>query len=838
MAQTHERMFYEMMWRLWERKTPYPTPWWIQQYFRKWSDNFDSGLFDSKEAAFCSNASYRYWNMIGVKDHHQESLIGQAGEIEPVYDRYALTFFLFYRKEKKLYFPQNPSNIPNHPSLDQSMEEGYLPVVKTFYRSPVGIDVEEIAFSTVAGNDHKNVVVAQYTATNTTSNVLNDMWFCLAVMPAGPTGFQRRDKAGRYLQDRMISQLSLDPTRKIVKVNTNNGPLFQKPAQFFGLYGNGNSYDPDHYINHNPFQDMAQTGVLNQFDEVNDWIAGLCCGVFAWELNFTTANKLFSLEVKLPVDDYRGNDELNALNNIDGTLLKTQNEAFWKTKLNQSGAQFELPSKVTHLKDLYRVCRAHLLILADDGQIHPGPTIYDDFWIRDSSIEGIAVALAGDTSLAIKQFGTHYPNKFNLNCDWIGPVSSYGFFGGEHEKNDWEWDSNGEALWAIGRFDRINNPANKFGSGMYYPYILLGARWLRDNRSAYGLLHSGWSAEHIGDKDKPHYWDDFWGMAGLYEAAKLAERIGANEVGEIWSAYHSLKQATANSIRWVLSEQARRGYWETFIPTGPGDVGRLDSTVIGILAYFHPCRLYMGSKLGDDIDLAARMTLETIWGHFIDSGGFRHDSAWNCYGPYLTLQLAHAFLLIGDKKRMDICLNWCVEVAYSKISRYPSTESWEVIQGGWNEQHCYPISKDFKEFPAGSWYMGDIPHGWACAEFMMLLRDILFFEADEDGEPHIYIAPGVMPHWFQQDEPIEVSDATTIFGNLFGYKLEHKLSTQSVAIQITQHPTENITYRFPCPFGSRIKSVSLDGKLVVTDSTSMMVFIPAQTKSVSVSYLT
>ena len=64
-------------------------------------------------------------------------------------------------------------------------------------------------------------------------------------------------------------------------------------------------------------------------------------------------------------------------------------------------------------------------------------------------------------------------------------------------------------------------------------------------------------------------------------------------------------------------------------------------------------------KLGADVDGFARSTLDTIAGHFLD-GGFRHDSAWNCYGPYLTLQLAHAFLLIGDVERMDQCLRWIV----------------------------------------------------------------------------------------------------------------------------------------------------------------------------------
>jgi hypothetical protein len=613
--------------------------------------------------------------------------------------------------------------------------------------------------------------------------------------------------------------------------------VFKQPADFFGLYGNGTSQDPDHYLQYNPFQDLTNSGALNQEYYASDHIAGLCCGVFGWDLNFEDGTQEFALEVKLPVDDYRGSDELRDLNQAEGAVLAKGNKVFWKQKLNGTGTQIDTPGRIAHLNDLYRLCRANLLILADGGQIHPGPTIYDEFWIRDSSIEGIAAALAGDKNLAATQFGVHYPNKFNLNSDWIGPVNTFGFFGGHHEKNDREWDSNGQALWAIGRFDRINQPSNGFGSGMYYPYVLLGARWLRDNRSQYGLLHSGWSAEHIGDKSKPHYWDDFWGIAGLYEAAKLAERIGAQETNELWDIYKELRAATINSIRWVLREQARLGRWETFVPTGPGDVNRLDSTMIGLLAYFHPCRLYMGNKLGSDIDYAARMTLETIWPHFIDNGGFRHDSAWNCYGPYLTMQLAHAFLLIGDKERMDICLGWSVNnAAYSRVSRYPSSEQWEVVQGVWNEQHCYPVSKDFAEFPVVSWYMGDIPHGWAAAEFITLMRDIMFFEADEDGEPHIYIAPGLMPHWLGDNETMGISEAPTLFGENFAFRITHRQVSRHVEIEIIQHPRVDVDYRFSCPFGTSIDRVELDGQHVAQSTGNGLIVIPSGTSRIVVYY--
>src|SRR4030088_952858 len=105
MPQMHEWMFYEVMWRQWAQGGPFPMPFWIQQTFRRWIDAYDTGLFESKEAAFCSNALYRYWNMIGVKDQGDETLIGQAGEIEPVYEQYALSFFVFQPDAGLLQFP-------------------------------------------------------------------------------------------------------------------------------------------------------------------------------------------------------------------------------------------------------------------------------------------------------------------------------------------------------------------------------------------------------------------------------------------------------------------------------------------------------------------------------------------------------------------------------------------------------------------------------------------------------------------------------------------------------------------------------------------------------------
>lgn len=307
MAQTHEWMFYEVMWRGWagKRQVPYPVPWWAQQAFRRWSDDFDAGTYDSKEAAFASNALYRYWHMVGVKDHRQESLIGQAGEIEPVYDKYCLSFFLHDPATGTLRLPQ----LPDDGSVEQRMEAPHLPVVLTTFRTPEDVEFVQRTFAAPVGARQRDLVLSRVTVSSPTGQPREGL-LCAAVMPAGPSGFQRHDRNGRQVTDRRLTYLRHLPDEQRVETNSGWGPVFDTPPEQYGVYGNpDSSFDPDTYLAHSPFHDLVTGGKLNGALDAQDQVAGLCSAVFAWPFR-VTADEVFELDVRLPVDLYAGADDL------------------------------------------------------------------------------------------------------------------------------------------------------------------------------------------------------------------------------------------------------------------------------------------------------------------------------------------------------------------------------------------------------------------------------------------------------------------------------------------------------------------------------------------------
>jgi hypothetical protein len=129
--------------------------------------------------------------------------------------------------------------------------------------------------------------------------------------------------------------------------------------------------------------------------------------------------------------------------------------------------------------------------------------------------------------------------------------------------------------------------------------------------------------------------------------------------------------------------------------------------------------------------------------------------------------------------------------------------------------------------------MGDIPHGWAAAELIGLVRDMCVFEADEDGDRHLYVGAGLMPHWFADGDQVIVSSAPTTFGTPFGYRVSHDAASRTVRLDVTT-PVPSVRMVWPCRFGHGIAAATADGQPAAVTGTDVQ--LPAGTASATVHY--
>jgi hypothetical protein len=365
------------------------------------------------------------------------------------------------------------------------------------------------------------------------------------------------------------------------------------------------------------------------------------------------------------------------------------------------------------LADAVEANRRYLLVFHDGEDVTPGPFTYHRFWFRDAAYLLAAMDRYGFHSEVEEVLGS-YPRRQHLD----------GFFFSQRQ----EWDSNGSALWALAEHWRMTRHTSCIDA----PSIVKAVRWIERKRntkrrkdpSLKGLMPASISAEHLGPFDY-FYWDDFWSLRGLVDGALLLRLCGRHEEAvqaEAWA--ESLRADLAASMALV----ARR-LGTDVVPAGPRR--RIDAAVIGSLVACWPLDLVPATDPG----IAA--TAEAIRERFCTGPAFFQAISHTGFGTYLTLQLAEVELAAGDRRALTR-LQWLLDVATSTFT--------------WPEA-IHPR--------LGDGCMGDGHHGWAAADFLTLVRNLLVRE----------VAPGelalcsMLPEgWLGED--IEVQQAPTHAGTL------------------------------------------------------------------------
>jgi hypothetical protein len=377
------------------------------------------------------------------------------------------------------------------------------------------------------------------------------------------------------------------------------------------------------------------------------------------------------------------------------------------------GMRLELPDD--RLAEAIAAKRAYLLLLHDGDEITPGPTTYHRFWFRDA-----AYMLA-----ALDRYGLHEEAAEVLRS-YRGRQHADGFFWSQRR----EWDANGAALWSLAEHWRLTrDEAAIEGLG---PTIVRGVRWIERKRRSRrrrrdpelrGMLPAGISAEHLGPYDY-FYWDDFWCLRGMSDAAELlralGDHAGAEEADVLAAGFRADIDASLARV------EARLG--TKVMPAGPRR--RPDFGVVGSLAAAWP----LGLMAADDPRVVA--TLDLVRAQYTIGDAFFQGISHTGLGTYLTMQLAFVELLAGDRRALSR-FEWLVDAA---------TPTWT-----WPEA-IHP------RLPGGC--MGDGHHGWAAADFLSFARALLVREVD-GGLALCSMLPDT---WVGQ--PVEVHDAPTHHGRL------------------------------------------------------------------------
>lgn len=362
-----------------------------------------------------------------------------------------------------------------------------------------------------------------------------------------------------------------------------------------------------------------------------------------------------------------------------------------------------------------------------------------------------------------------------------GIFASYGQQrGGVWQAPITEWDGQGQALWALVHHFQVTGDKECLRTA--YEAIRKGALWIKnvtdgtqilnehgDKPCYFGLIPAG-EGEAIGS-DGYMYYHDFWAVLGLREAIVAAEALG-QDADAAWMKQTS-EEFCANLLSSVKESYQRIGNKE-FIPATPFDP-TLD--IWGAITALYPARFLDAHDpmMTSTLDRMARHCQEDEYTFFVTK------KIWT----YITADWAMCYLLRNDLPMFYRLFN-------GYVAHASTTNAW--------------IEEIFLNSHYGT---GDMPHGWAAGQYVLLHRNALVYE---DGKK-LELCWGVQPDWLKEGAKVSVKEAPTEFGKV-QFELQRSGSTLSLDYRLTPGPgqarAEEVRLHIP-PLAGKITSVSVNG---------------------------
>jgi hypothetical protein len=528
-------------------------------------------------------------------------------------------------------------------------------------------------------------------------------------------------------------------------------------------------------------------GALPPRTEVEDAF-GYASGALAWDLELAPG-AAGEVHVAVPFADRPalgpvGHAEMRSTN--AATLDEVTRD--WKRKLGAVGVN--LPESAAACVDTVRTATAHILVNRDGAAIQPGPRRYTRSWIRDAATMSAALlrmGCPGEVRDFLEWYAPYQAADGNVPCvvDRAGA--------------DWlpEHDSHGQLVFTLAEYFRFTG--DRDFTARLWPAARRAVSYLEalraqrigpefrgpEKRARFGILPE--SASHEGYLAQPvhAYWDDFWALRGLGDAVMLARALGDAADAE-----------RIDALRQVLHRCLYESIETTIVTRGlsyvPGSVEWAD---------FDPTATATAITTTDAPQQLPAAALAWTFDQYLCDLRRRRSGEidWNNYSAY-ELRILGALVRLGRRDDAHELL------AFFLGDRRPRPwNEWPEIS--WRD-------------PRSPGHLGDVPHAWIGAEFVLAVLGLFAYERPADDA--LVLAAGISAAWLDAGE-VGIDDLPTWWGRLRYTLRRHR--DNAIELDLApglRPPPGGIVIRPPLP--RPLAAVEVDGRPIVdfdADSTRL-----------------
>ncbi|MGA2398360.1 MAG: discoidin domain-containing protein [Steroidobacteraceae bacterium] len=450
-----------------------------------------------------------------------------------------------------------------------------------------------------------------------------------------------------------------------------------------------------------PIAASLAAGLLPPRDEVQD-VFGFASGAF---------------EFALSVEAQQTGERVLECRPAEARVSPNEAAFDWKARI--SAQQWSGAGWCRSAVEAALTATTHILVTRSGAALQPGPRRYTRSWIRDGAMMSAALLRMGHAEEVAEFIRWYAPHQ---RADGFVPccVDSQG--------PDWlvEHDSHGELIALIADHYRFTGDKSLLTDTWIFVERALGCIEVlleSDGLLPISVSHEGYLAQPVHS-----YWDDFWALRGVTDAADLARALGRNDVAARATA---LAARLARSLfASIEATRARRGL--DFIP-GSVEWADFDPTATANALYLF--------DVPDGLDRAA---LERTFDKYLADWRAKRSGEVPApnYTPY-EIRIIGALVRLGRRDAALELLRF-----FLSDRRPPAWNQWPEI--AWRDRKA----------PA---HVGDLPHTWISAEYVLALRSLFAYELE--SRRSLVLAAGLSPEWIE-GAGVEVKAMPTLYGPL------------------------------------------------------------------------